>query len=252
MRLREPKDMPPAPTARESPYEPEARYGYKRGQTWRGYKVHLTETCDDEQRPHLLTNVATTIATASDMAELAAIHQGLARVDLLPGQHLVDTGYVRARNLLDSQQHYHIDLLGPTPADHQWQLKAQQGFDCSHFQVDWDQHVVRCPRGHPSAGWYPTHTPQGQPVVQVTLYRQRPDVVLLDLMMPGMDGWQFLEAEDCASLAIIVMSAAANVDTLTSSSNVRGFLPKPFDVTELIGAVGRAVAHLGLAEPALG
>jgi transposase len=167
VRLREPKDMPPSPTARESPYEPEARYGYKRGATWRGYKVHLTEACDDDQRPHLLTHVATTIATASDMAELAAIHQGLARVGLLPGQHLVDTGYVRARNLLDSQQQYGVDLLGPTPADHQWQLKAQQGFDRSHFRVDWDQHVVHCPQGHPSAGWYPTHTPQGQPVVQV-------------------------------------------------------------------------------------
>jgi hypothetical protein len=34
--------------------------------------------------------------------------------------------------------------------------------------VDWDQHVVRCPQGCPSAGWYPTHTPHGQPVVQVT------------------------------------------------------------------------------------
>jgi transposase len=101
------------------------------------------------------------------MAELAAIHQGLARVGLLPGQHLVDTGYVRARNLLDSRAQYGVDLLGPTPADHQWQLKAQQGFDRSQFQVDWEQRVVHCPQGHPSAGWYPTHTPQGQPVIQV-------------------------------------------------------------------------------------
>ena len=91
VRLREPKDMPPAPTARQSPYEPEARYGYKRGQTWRGYKVHLTETRDDDQWPHLLTHVATTIATAADMEQLASIHQGLVRVDLLPKQHLVDT-----------------------------------------------------------------------------------------------------------------------------------------------------------------
>jgi transposase len=165
-RLREPKDMPPTPTQRQSPYEPEARYGYKRGEDWRGYKVHLTETCDEE-RPHLLTHVATAIATAADMEELAAIHQGLAAVGLLPAQHLVDTGYVRARNLLESRQQHQIDLLGPTPADHQWQLKAQQGFDRRHFRVDWDHQVVICPQGRPSAGWYPTHTPRGQPVIQV-------------------------------------------------------------------------------------
>ena len=58
---------------------PEARYGYERGQTWRGYeKCTLTETCDDDdQRPHLLRHVATTIATAADVEQLAVIHQGL-------------------------------------------------------------------------------------------------------------------------------------------------------------------------------
>ncbi len=92
---------------------------------------------------------------------------GLARADLLPSQHLVDTGYVRTRNLLESRQQYQIDLLGPAPADSQWQLKARVGFDRAHFQVDWDQQVVHCPRGRPSAGWYPAHTPHGQPVIQV-------------------------------------------------------------------------------------
>ena len=32
------------------------RYGLKRGHAWTGYKVHVTETCDDD-RPHLLTQV---------------------------------------------------------------------------------------------------------------------------------------------------------------------------------------------------
>jgi CheY-like chemotaxis protein len=72
------------------------------------------------------------------------------------------------------------------------------------------------------------------------LREHRPDVVLLDLMMPVMDGWQFLEAEDCDGLAIIVMSAAANAATLRGNPNVRGFLPKPFDLIELLRAVGRA------------
>lgn len=166
VRLREPKDMPPTPEQRQSPYEREARYGYKRGQSWQGYKVHLTETCDEE-RPHLLTHVATTIATAADVEQLARIQQGLAVIDLLPAQQLVDTGYVRARNLLSSREQYQIDLVGPMYVDHQWQARARQGFDGAHFEVDWDRQVVTCPQGRHSAGWYPTHTPQGQPVVQI-------------------------------------------------------------------------------------
>jgi CheY-like chemotaxis protein len=80
---------------------------------------------------------------------------------------------------------------------------------------------------------------------QVALERvreHRPDVVLLDLMMPVMDGWQFLQAEDCGDLQVVVMSAAGNAATLERNSSVRGFLAKPFDVIELIRAVAQATA----------
>ena len=30
-----------------SPYDPDARYREKHGKSWRGYKVHLTETCSE-------------------------------------------------------------------------------------------------------------------------------------------------------------------------------------------------------------
>ncbi len=42
---------------------------------WTGYKVHLTETCDDDS-PHLLTQVETTVATETDVVHLAVIHAG--------------------------------------------------------------------------------------------------------------------------------------------------------------------------------
>ncbi|MBC6478258.1 MAG: transposase [Hormoscilla sp. GM7CHS1pb] len=45
----------------ESPYDPEARNATKRDTNWTGYKVHLTETCD-ENSPHIITNVETTPA----------------------------------------------------------------------------------------------------------------------------------------------------------------------------------------------
>ena len=45
-----------------SPYDTQTRYSVKRTTSWAGYKVHVTETCD-EDTPHLLTDVQTTVAT---------------------------------------------------------------------------------------------------------------------------------------------------------------------------------------------
>jgi transposase len=166
LQLRDPKELPAAADQIETPYEPEARYGTKRELHWVGYKVHLTETCDDEC-PHLLTHVATTVAPASDIHQLAAIHVGLAQGELLPTQHLVDAAYVRAQNLVEAREHYQVDVVGPIPADHQWQAKAKTGFDVSRFIVDWDAQVVRCPQGRTSLRWSQTHTARGLTMTRV-------------------------------------------------------------------------------------
>jgi transposase len=166
LRWREPKDMPPATAQLESPYEPEARYGTKRDQSWTGYKVHLTESCDDD-RPHLLTHVETTIAPATDVEQLAAIHAGLARAERLPAQHLVDAGYVRAPNLVASRTDHQIDLVGPIYEDHQWQAKAKQGYDVAHFRVDWEARVVTCPQGRTSVRWCQTQRRRDRTLIHV-------------------------------------------------------------------------------------
>jgi transposase len=166
LELREPKNMPPASVQVESPYEPEARYGTKRDRGWLGYKVHVSESCDDEC-PHLLTHVETTIAPATDVEQLAVIHQGLAERDLLPGEHLVDAGYVRGQNLVTSQYDHQIDLIGPIYEDHQWQAKAKNGFDMAHFQIDWDARRVTCPQGNLSVRWSEMETARGRTMVAV-------------------------------------------------------------------------------------
>jgi len=164
--LRDPKAMPAAADLIESPYESEARYGTKRERDWVGYEVHLTETCD-AALPHLLTQVETTVAPASDVHQLAAIHAGLAQGELLPAQHLVDAAYVQAQNLVEAREHYQVDVVGPIPADHQWQAKAKTGFDVSRFVVDWDAQVVTCPRGRTSVRWTETHTARGRTMTRV-------------------------------------------------------------------------------------
>jgi CheY-like chemotaxis protein len=76
----------------------------------------------------------------------------------------------------------------------------------------------------------------------------RPDVVLLDLIMPGMDGWAFLrtwqESVALRGLPIAVLSATTLDDSglLTSGGPVR-FIPKPFDLGTLLQTVAELATH---------
>lgn len=164
--LRDPKAVPAASEHLESPYEPEARFATKRGMHWRGYKVHLTETCD-EDLPHLVTQVTTTIAPATDVAQVLPIQAALAHRHLLPAQHLVDAGYVRAGNVLQSRGQYQIDLVGPVDTDHQWQARVAGGFVTERFQIDWDHGRAICPRGRPSIRWCRSQTSRPRTVIHV-------------------------------------------------------------------------------------
>jgi transposase len=83
----------------------EARYTSKRETHWVGYKVHLTKTCDAEQ-PDLITQVLTTPATTPDCVRGPTIAHDLAVRDLLPGTHLLDSGYVDADFLVTAQRQY--------------------------------------------------------------------------------------------------------------------------------------------------
>src|SRR5215469_14655041 len=94
-RWREAKDLPPSSLLICTPYDPEARFSQKRSTTWTGYKVHLTESCD-ETLPHLITDVQTTPAPLSDFDMTPPIQASLAARHLLPQEQLLDMGYVTA------------------------------------------------------------------------------------------------------------------------------------------------------------
>ena len=73
----------------------------------------------------------------------------------------------------------------------------------------------------------------------------RPDAVLLDLMMPVMDGWTFMEAcrndPACVKLPVLVLSAARNASESAAMLGTRGCVLKPFDIRELLDAVEEQV-----------
>lgn len=151
---RENTNMPPAGLYIGSPYDVGARYHLKGTKGWSGYKIYLTETCNDET-PNIITNVATTNAAVSDDAVTAKIHASLAKRALLPEKHIADTGFVNSELLVKSQQDYGIHLIGPSRADTTWQGKGLKGFAAQDFRIDWhEQHAV-CPEGKTSTSWTP-------------------------------------------------------------------------------------------------
>jgi transposase len=150
LRLRERKDMPPAARLIQSPFDVEAHYSTKRSRTWVGYKVHLTETCD-EDKPHLITHVLTTTATQPDVEALGNIHQGLEERACVPDEHLVDMAYTAGPLLVDSRTDYGIQLVGPVVEKHTWQQAT--GFEIDAFTIDWEHCQVICPQGKRSDPW---------------------------------------------------------------------------------------------------
>jgi transposase len=163
---REAGNLPPATHMIQSPYDPEARYAQKRTQDWVGYKVHLTETCDDDT-PHLIVNVETTLAPVSDGDMPATIHTHLAEKDLLPSEHLLDAGYVDAGNLIAAHQDHAVTLVGPVARDTSWQAQTGQGFDSACFAIDWAAGTVTCPQGKRSRVWSPSQDAYGNEVIDV-------------------------------------------------------------------------------------
>ncbi len=146
------KDCPPSSMMLASPYDLDSRYSEKRGQHWRGYKVHVSETCDNDT-PHVITHVETTRATEQDVTVIDAIHQSLAQHDWLPAVHLVDGAYTSGDKLVNGQTAYQLDLLGPMRHDQSWQARDEQAFAIRHFRIDWDQEMVRCLVGTASQYW---------------------------------------------------------------------------------------------------
>jgi hypothetical protein len=170
--------IPPAPSRITSPYDLDARWAAKGDDLfWNGYKVHISETCDDAppsqpgtrhlDPPNIITNIVTTDATVPDVAMTASVHTMLADRALTPGEHYVDSGYPSAALVLSSKDEHGIDLIAPLLADTSAQAKAGQGYDRASFVFDFEARTATCPQGHTSSTWNPC-VQEGIPKIVVT------------------------------------------------------------------------------------
>jgi two-component system, OmpR family, response regulator MprA len=79
----------------------------------------------------------------------------------------------------------------------------------------------------------------------VLVSERPPSGILLDLMMPVMNGWQFLEkcraAGVCDGTPVVIMSAYHKLSSEVAKLGVSGYVSKPFDLDVLLGEVERAL-----------
>lgn len=145
-------NIPPGAKMIGSPYDVEVTSTCKNNTWYTGYKVHLTESCDEEG-PNLITHVETSRAANGDVDVTPLIHKALKAKELLPKAHLADTAYGESKQFVASRRDYGIDLIVPARGGNNWQNKEKKGFDSDHFAIDWEAQTAQCPTNHASASW---------------------------------------------------------------------------------------------------
>jgi len=130
-----------------TPHDPEARYGYKGGQGWVGYKLQITETAGEVSR--FITDIEIVPAMRQDNQCLTAIQDRLVQRGILPGKQYVDQAYMSGRHIAESLAKG-IDLRGYVREGNTNRL---QGFRLQDFQIDVEQRQAICPAGKKQVKW---------------------------------------------------------------------------------------------------
>jgi CheY-like chemotaxis protein len=91
-------------------------------------------------------------------------------------------------------------------------------------------------------GQYASRCAENGKEALVEVEKRRPALILLDMLMPIMDGWQFareLRARFGHTVPIVVVTAAEHVGTRADEIDADEVLSKPFNVSNLLSIVDR-------------
>jgi CheY-like chemotaxis protein len=113
--------------------------------------------------------------------------------------------------------------------------------NCSVLIVDDDPMIVATLADILTSAGYPIRTAGDGYAALEEVECECPDVVLLDMRMPGLDGWGFAQkvARERHRIKIVVMTAAMDAERWATEIHADGYLPKPFDINHLLNQVQR-------------
>jgi two-component system response regulator MprA len=92
-------------------------------------------------------------------------------------------------------------------------------------------------------GWKVDTAPGGRAALELLRAGMRPDVLLLDMMMPDLDGAEFVALvradPKLSSLPIVVLTGDPQAPVRLESLRIEGYLRKPVELATLVAAVAR-------------
>lgn len=123
----------------QSPYDPDASYGHKGP----GYSLHVTETCNNEGKPEIITDYEVHGAARSDMGKALSVIERLDEAGCTPDTLFADGGYPSVPSALKMQEQG-IEFI--TPVNRSRLSDDVIGRD--QFQFTAEGLVTQCPIGH--------------------------------------------------------------------------------------------------------
>lgn len=104
--------------------------------------------------------------------------------------------------------------------------------------VDDDEHVREMVRVNLELEGYIVREAGSAEAGLKVLDDESPDLILLDVMMPQVDGWEMLrrvqERVGAGAIPVVMFSGQADVEKEAESRGAQGFVGKPFDLQQLI------------------
>jgi CheY-like chemotaxis protein len=83
----------------------------------------------------------------------------------------------------------------------------------------------------------------GREAIEYLETHPRPGLILLDLMMPVMDGWQFRAEQqrhaEWSTIPVVILSADGNAYQKAATIRAAGYLKKPVELETLLDTVSR-------------
>jgi CheY-like chemotaxis protein len=116
--------------------------------------------------------------------------------------------------------------------------------------VDDEPNIIRLIEYHLRSAGYLVHSARDGSEALASVHEVRPAIIVLDVMMPGLDGWTVLQAlksdPETAAIPVLMLTALGSDDHVRRSwqKGTDFHLCKPFNPVELVSVVHRLAVSL--------